>query len=92
MADPPRAYDEKDWNDSALKAVEEKGAEAGVHTMYNASKVLAERGMWRLISKLTTGIHDPGAAAWDFYKKHKDEVSWDLTVICPPLVRCTTMT
>ncbi|KAH6904520.1 D-lactaldehyde dehydrogenase [Coprinopsis sp. MPI-PUGE-AT-0042] len=25
-------------------------------------------------------------AAWDFYHKHKNEVSWDLTVICPPLV------
>ncbi|KAH6916430.1 D-lactaldehyde dehydrogenase [Coprinopsis sp. MPI-PUGE-AT-0042] len=25
-------------------------------------------------------------AAWDFYKKHKNEVSWDLTVIFPPLV------
>ncbi|KAH6910649.1 D-lactaldehyde dehydrogenase [Coprinopsis sp. MPI-PUGE-AT-0042] len=25
-------------------------------------------------------------AAWDFYKNHKDEVEWDLTIICPPLV------
>ncbi|KAH6904519.1 D-lactaldehyde dehydrogenase [Coprinopsis sp. MPI-PUGE-AT-0042] len=25
-------------------------------------------------------------AAWDFYHKHKNEVSWDLTVICPPLI------
>ncbi|KAH6890869.1 D-lactaldehyde dehydrogenase [Coprinopsis sp. MPI-PUGE-AT-0042] len=25
-------------------------------------------------------------AAWDFYKKHKDDVAWDLTVILPPMV------
>lgn len=66
--DPPRHYTEDDWNESSLKEVEEKGSEAGVQTIYAASKVLAER------------------AATDFYKKHKDEVSWDLTVICPPLV------
>ncbi|KAH6915999.1 D-lactaldehyde dehydrogenase [Coprinopsis sp. MPI-PUGE-AT-0042] len=25
-------------------------------------------------------------AAWDFYKKHKHEINWDLATICPPLV------
>ncbi|KAH6910648.1 D-lactaldehyde dehydrogenase [Coprinopsis sp. MPI-PUGE-AT-0042] len=66
--DAPRAYTEEDWNESSLKEVEEKGAEAGVRVIYRASKVLAER------------------AAWDFYKKYRDEVKWDLTTICPPLV------
>ena len=26
-------------------------------------------------------------AAWDFVKKYKSEISWDLTVIAPPMVR-----
>ncbi|KAH6877039.1 D-lactaldehyde dehydrogenase [Coprinopsis sp. MPI-PUGE-AT-0042] len=64
----PRLYTEEDWNDTAVKAVEEKGAEAGAYVVYSASKVLAER------------------AAWDFYKKNQDQISWELTAIIPPLV------
>ena len=37
-------YSEEDWNEAALKDVEEKGAQAGVGVIYSASKVLAERG------------------------------------------------
>ena len=44
FSDPPRLYTEEDWNESALKEVEEKGSQAGVQVIYSASKVLAERG------------------------------------------------
>jgi hypothetical protein len=37
-------WTEDDWNDDAVKAVEERGEAAGVLTMYGASKTLAEKG------------------------------------------------
>jgi hypothetical protein len=43
-ATTPRVYTEEDWNDAAVKMIEEKGAEAGVFVMYSASKVLSEKG------------------------------------------------
>ncbi|KAH6904329.1 D-lactaldehyde dehydrogenase [Coprinopsis sp. MPI-PUGE-AT-0042] len=58
----PRVYTEEDWNDAAVKKVEEKGAEAGVGEIYSVQ------------------------AVWDFYKKNKGQISWDLTTIVPPLV------
>ena len=45
LATPDGNYTEEDWNESSLKAVEEKGSEAGVMDVYSASKVHAERGM-----------------------------------------------
>lgn len=53
---PGASYSEDDWNEAALKDVEEKGAQAGVGVIYSASKVLAERGTSNLLfltSKLT---------------------------------------
>ena len=46
-------YTEKDWNDGAVKAVEEKGVDAGVMDVYSASKVLAERGMYMIFQELS---------------------------------------
>lgn len=37
-------WTEDDWNDDAVKFVEEQGAEAGALFMYGASKTLAEKG------------------------------------------------
>jgi hypothetical protein len=45
MADPPRAYSEKDWNETSVKLVEEKGSEAGWIEIYSTSKVKAEKGV-----------------------------------------------
>lgn len=48
-ADPNQeVYTENDWNDAAVKNVEEKGAEAGLSGIYTASKTLAERAAWDL--------------------------------------------
>jgi hypothetical protein len=41
-----RELNEEDWNETCLKAVENKGAEAGVEHVHAASKVLAERGLY----------------------------------------------
>ncbi|KAJ7076683.1 D-lactaldehyde dehydrogenase [Mycena belliarum] len=64
----PQFLSELDWNDQAVKEVEEQGRGASAASKYRASKTLAER------------------AAWDFVKKYKDEIAWDLSVMNPPLV------
>ncbi|KAH6907385.1 hypothetical protein BKA70DRAFT_1563288 [Coprinopsis sp. MPI-PUGE-AT-0042] len=56
---PPRPLTEENWNESALKAVKEKGAEAGVQHIYSASKVLAERAAWDFVEKHESEI------SWD---------------------------
>ncbi|KAL1938025.1 hypothetical protein VTO73DRAFT_12036 [Trametes versicolor] len=43
---PPGTYTEEDWNDTAVKIVEEQGGEARSIFMYEASKTLAERAAW----------------------------------------------
>jgi hypothetical protein len=46
-ADPEalnHTFTDKDWNETSVKAVEEKGVEAGFVDVYSASKVLAEKG------------------------------------------------
>ncbi|KAH6890876.1 D-lactaldehyde dehydrogenase [Coprinopsis sp. MPI-PUGE-AT-0042] len=62
MGNPPRTYTEEDWNELSLKAVEEKGSDAGVLEIYSASKTRAEKG------------------------ENKGELTWDLTVLLPPMV------
>ncbi|KAF8155208.1 NAD-P-binding protein [Mycena galopus ATCC 62051] len=64
----PQVLSELDWNDQAVKEVEEKGRAASNQAKYRTSKTLAER------------------AAWDFVKKHKSEIGWDVSVMNPPLV------
>jgi nucleoside-diphosphate-sugar epimerase len=39
-----RTFSEVDWNNDALKKVEEQGRDASFMTKYQASKVLAEKG------------------------------------------------
>ncbi|KAH6904343.1 D-lactaldehyde dehydrogenase [Coprinopsis sp. MPI-PUGE-AT-0042] len=65
---PEGTFSEMDWNDAAIKHVEEKGESADPNIVYCASKTLAEK------------------AAWDFVKKNKEKISWDLVAIHPPLV------
>ncbi|KAK7471936.1 hypothetical protein VKT23_000042 [Stygiomarasmius scandens] len=68
MVTTPTVFSEVDWNDPAVKDVEEKGRAAAAPMKYLASKTLAEK------------------AAWDYYNKHKSQISWDLVVINPPYV------
>ncbi len=44
-------YTEDDWNEYDVKEVEEKGNQASPVTMYNASKVLAERAAWKFVEE-----------------------------------------
>ena len=44
-------FTEEDWNDHDIKEVEEKGSQASPVTMYNASKVLAERAAWKFVEE-----------------------------------------
>ncbi|KAK0475280.1 hypothetical protein IW261DRAFT_1496772 [Armillaria novae-zelandiae] len=64
----PKVFSEADWNEQAIKEIEEQGRDAPGIVKYRASKTLAEK------------------AAWDFYKNHKSEIKWDLSVINPPFV------
>ena len=51
-ADPnPRTYDETNWNNAAVTAVETKGSGAGPILIYLASKTLAERAAWEFVAK-----------------------------------------
>lgn len=53
----PRIFDENDWNNQAVKLVEEKGSEADSASKYRASKTLAERAGWKV---------------WELYKDKVD--------------------
>lgn len=44
----PRPFNESDWNDQAVKWVEEQGRNALAITKYRAAKTLGERGTCRL--------------------------------------------
>ena len=46
-----RVYTESDWNDAAVKEVEEKGRNAFPPSKYRASKTLAERAAWDFYEK-----------------------------------------
>ncbi|KAK7002479.1 D-lactaldehyde dehydrogenase [Favolaschia claudopus] len=55
----PQVFTEADWNDQAVKEVEEKGREASNAAKYRASKTLAERAAWDFHSKHKAEV------AWD---------------------------
>ncbi|EPQ50349.1 NAD P-binding protein [Gloeophyllum trabeum ATCC 11539] len=55
----PRVFTEKDWNQQALKEVEEKGRDALVMNKYRASKTLAEKAAWEFVEK------NKGSIGWD---------------------------
>ncbi|KAH6903379.1 D-lactaldehyde dehydrogenase [Coprinopsis sp. MPI-PUGE-AT-0042] len=42
----PSRFSEKDWNESSIKEVEQKGREADPASKYRASKTLAEKAAW----------------------------------------------
>ncbi|KAG8902165.1 methylglyoxal reductase (NADPH-dependent) gre2 [Tulasnella sp. 403] len=44
-------YSEADWNDAAVKALEEQGSKASGVTMYEAGKVLEERAIFEYVEK-----------------------------------------
>lgn len=47
----PRVLSKLDWNNQALKEVEEKGRDAGPAMKYRASKTLAEKAAWDFLEK-----------------------------------------
>ncbi|KAI0357281.1 D-lactaldehyde dehydrogenase [Trametes cingulata] len=48
---PPKVYTEADWNDAAVRLVEEEGRKAPGMIKYDASKVLAERAAWNFMKE-----------------------------------------
>ncbi|KAF8879130.1 hypothetical protein BD779DRAFT_1676525 [Infundibulicybe gibba] len=59
---------ETDWNDEAVRLVEEKGKDASGVTKYEASKTLAERAAWSFLDKHK---HEVG---WDLVCLHPSYV------------------
>ncbi|KAH6918144.1 D-lactaldehyde dehydrogenase [Coprinopsis sp. MPI-PUGE-AT-0042] len=49
-------WTEDDWNDDAVKVVEERGAEAAVLSMYAASKTLAEKAAWQYYNQCKSEV------------------------------------
>jgi nucleoside-diphosphate-sugar epimerase len=45
----PRAFNESNWNNSAVETVKTKGAAAGPVLIYLASKTLAEKAAWEFV-------------------------------------------
>lgn len=84
-APTPTTWTENDWNDKVVEIVREQGKKAERHILYLASKVLAEQGtIFWLFSMISYLNETP--AAWEFYEKHKDVISWDFSVVCAPWV------
>jgi nucleoside-diphosphate-sugar epimerase len=46
----PRAFNESNWNNSAVEAVKTKGSEVGSVGIYLASKTLAEKAAWEFVA------------------------------------------
>jgi len=44
----PRTYDENHWNEKSIKQVEELGRNAPNAAKYQASKTLAEKGVYQM--------------------------------------------
>lgn len=82
----PKVFSEEDWNEQAIKEVEDEGRNASNMNKYRASKTLAERGLFTFVAMVNDMIHPTPIAAWDFYNKHKKDLTWDLTVMNPPFV------
>ena len=70
LSNLPDAWTDKDWNVSAVAAVQQKGKDSSIIEKYNASKTLAERKAWEL--------YEEGKA--------KGTIGWDLVTLIPPLV------
>ncbi|KAF9257414.1 NAD(P)-binding protein [Marasmius fiardii PR-910] len=48
--DKPVSFDESDWNEAAIRMVQEQGRQALGFTKYRASKTLAEKAAWDFVS------------------------------------------
>lgn len=77
---------EKDWNEKGPAEVEEKGHLASPFAKYSTSKILAERGSSAFTYLNLIVIDHFKVAAWKFTQDHKNEISWDLTVIIPTII------
>ena len=55
----PRAFNESNWNNSAVEAVKTKGSAAGPVLIYLASKTLAEKAAWEFVDSHKSEI------SWD---------------------------
>ncbi|KAJ7599044.1 D-lactaldehyde dehydrogenase [Mycena floridula] len=49
--DEPKVFSESDWNEQAIKQVEELGKSAPAQVVYRASKTLAEKAAWAFVEK-----------------------------------------
>lgn len=82
----PRAdhqYTEEEWNEPALKEVNDLGKKASGLAKYSASKTLAEKG----VSGFYLSLLAPtvvSQAAWKVYNEKKGSINWDLTTLDPP--------
>ncbi|GJE86730.1 aldehyde reductase [Phanerochaete sordida] len=47
----PHVFTEADWNDRAVQDIAAQGAAAPPHTIYRASKTLAERAAWQFVEE-----------------------------------------
>ncbi|KDQ65078.1 hypothetical protein JAAARDRAFT_28742 [Jaapia argillacea MUCL 33604] len=60
VTDTPQIFSELDWNEQAVKDVEENGRDALGRNKYRASKSLAEKSAWRFVEE------NKDAIGWDF--------------------------
>ena len=67
---PPDTWTDRDWNETDVTAVKEKGPSASPFEKYQASKTLAERKAWVMYRE----------------EKEKGTGRWDLVTLCPPWV------
>jgi hypothetical protein len=84
----PRVLTEKDWNESSLQEVQEKGRSASKDDKYRTSKMLAEKGNFLipLVQGLKACLNKHTPAVWDFVEQNKHFIKWDVSVIIPPWV------
>ncbi|KAI0246007.1 hypothetical protein BJV78DRAFT_1286845 [Lactifluus subvellereus] len=74
----------KSWNEQAIEEMKEKGVVAPpfVTQMYHALKMLATPMVCGWLADREPPSHL--IAAWEFYKKKKSSIAWDLVIMNPP--------
>ncbi|KAG5351732.1 hypothetical protein C0989_005133 [Termitomyces sp. Mn162] len=81
-----KVFTEADWNEHAIREVEEQGDAALGMIKYRASKTLAEKGTMSDSDDLEAQRRSSLPAAWEFYNTNKANLKWDLSVLNPPFV------
>ncbi|KAF8953557.1 hypothetical protein BDZ97DRAFT_1929565 [Flammula alnicola] len=82
---PPRTFDESDWGNEYVKGVKEQGKKSSADLKYRASKTWPRKvyhSTW--IGRVSHRLFP--SAAWDFYDKHKTQISWDLVTLNPAFI------